>query len=96
MTGDKGQSSLRCGMSQLVTEGRAVCLNTNHLGNIKFETWAQLYCDDLVLLSPCIRAMELMPRTLVPIKMLVFSLTTLHILCQTLSFSTISKEPPLF
>ena len=84
MRGDRGQSSLRCGMSQLETEGRAVCLKTNHLGNIKFETWAQLYCDDLVLLSLCRKAMELMPHTLVPIKMLVSSLTTLHILCQTL------------
>ena len=35
------------------------------------------------------------PHTLVPIKMLVSSLTTLHTLRQTLSFSTISKEQPL-
>ena len=34
--------------------------------------------------------------TLVPIKMLVSSLTTLHTPRQTLSFSTVSKEQPLF
>ena len=36
------------------------------------------------------------PHTLVHIKMWVSSLTTLHNLCQTLSFSTISKEQHLF
>ena len=36
------------------------------------------------------------PHTLVPIKMSVSSLTTLHTLRQTLSFSSISKEQPLF
>ena len=35
------------------------------------------------------------PHTLVPIKMSVSSLTPLHTLCQTLSFSTISKKQPL-
>ena len=35
-------------------------------------------------------------RTLVPIKMLVFSLTELHTPHQTLSFSTVGKEQPLF
>ena len=36
------------------------------------------------------------PQTLVPIKMSVSSLTTLHTSCQTLGFSTQSKEQPLF
>ena len=36
------------------------------------------------------------PQTLVPIKMSVSSLTTLHTPCQTLGFSTQSKEQPLF
>ena len=35
-------------------------------------------------------------NTLVPIKMSVSSLTTLHTPRQTLSFSTVSKEQPLF
>ena len=35
-------------------------------------------------------------RTLVPIKMLVSSLTELHTPCQTLSFSPVSKEQPFF
>ena len=34
--------------------------------------------------------------TLVPIKMFVLSLTKLHTPCQTLSFSTVNKEQPLF
>ena len=34
--------------------------------------------------------------TLVPIKMFVSSLTKLHTSCQSFSFSTISKEQPLF
>ena len=36
------------------------------------------------------------PHTLVSTKMLVSSLATLHTPCQPLSFSTISKEQPLF
>ena len=35
------------------------------------------------------------PHNLVPIKMSVSSLTTLHTICRTLSFNTISKELPL-
>ena len=36
------------------------------------------------------------PHTLVIIKMLVSSLTTQHTPCQTLSFSTVGKNQPLF
>jgi hypothetical protein len=57
------------------------------------------FLEKIVLISRIWRKSDFIVwqlSTLVPIKMSVSSLTELHTPCQTLSFSTLSKEQPLF